>query len=488
MSRLRTLGVLVGSSGLLVTATAHADVLEVGPGKSYAAPCAAIAAAAPGDIIEVDASGDYAGDVCGWSTDGLTIRGVGGRAHIDANGQNAQGKGIWVIAGDDTVIENIELSGATVPDENGAGIRQEGANLTIRNCYFHDNENGILAGNNLDSEILIEYSEFDNNGFGDGFTHNFYINHVKKFTLQYSYSHRASIGHLVKTRAMENHILYNRLTNEEGTASYELDVSNGGLTYVIGNLFQQESSTDNPSLLAYQLEGSHPDNPSDALFVVNNTFVNDRPNGGTFINVGGSVSTAAVVRNNIFMGPGELCNQGNAILEGNYMGDPMFVNKGAFDYQLQAGSPAVGAGVDPGMGMGMSLLPTAHYVHPADSEGRMTVDVIDAGAYELGGAVMGTGGGATTGSGGATSGSGGGPSNGGSSSSSGSGSGGESSSSSGPNGAADGDDGSDDGCGCRLVGRSAGAGTGGASPRGASSSWLIVLAGVGALIARRRAD
>ena len=74
----------------------------------------------------------YRGDVCAWSTSGLTITGVHGRAHIDAAGANSEGKAIWVIAGNDTTIENVELSGARVPDDNGAGIRQEGAGLTLR--------------------------------------------------------------------------------------------------------------------------------------------------------------------------------------------------------------------------------------------------------------------------------------------------------------------------------------------------------------------
>ena len=40
-----------------------AATLTVGPGKQFTSPCAAIAAAAPGDLIEIDASGNYAGDV-----------------------------------------------------------------------------------------------------------------------------------------------------------------------------------------------------------------------------------------------------------------------------------------------------------------------------------------------------------------------------------------------------------------------------------------
>src|SRR5436190_11262750 len=180
---------------LLAPAAARAATRTVGPGKTYAKPCAAIAAAQDGDVIEIDAGGDYAGDVCAIARSNLTLRGVGGRAHIDAAGKAYGGKGTWVIQGANTTVENVELSGAKVPDLNGAGIRQEGAGLTVRNCYFHDNEDGILTGGR--GEILIEGSEFARNGAGDGFSHNMYIGHEKKLTLRWSYSHDAKVGHLV---------------------------------------------------------------------------------------------------------------------------------------------------------------------------------------------------------------------------------------------------------------------------------------------------
>ena len=103
---------------------ARAATLTVGPGKMYAKPCAAIAAATDGDTIEIDASGGYDGDVCAIAKNRLTLRGVNGRPKIDAAGKNYGGKGIWVISGSDTTVENIEFSGAVVPDKNGAGIRQ----------------------------------------------------------------------------------------------------------------------------------------------------------------------------------------------------------------------------------------------------------------------------------------------------------------------------------------------------------------------------
>src|SRR5258705_5380279 len=163
LSRTRCVGLIT----FFFAASAGAETLTVGPGKMFPAPCAAIAAAHDGDLIEIDAAGTYDGDVCGVTKNGLTLRGVGGRAKIDAATKNYGGKGTWGISGNDTTVPKIEFSGATVPDKNGAGIRPEGNNLTVRGCYFHDNEDGILSGGSAGSQILVESSEFANNGFGD---------------------------------------------------------------------------------------------------------------------------------------------------------------------------------------------------------------------------------------------------------------------------------------------------------------------------------
>ncbi len=438
-------------AGLLCSSIASAATLQVGPGKLYATPCQAVGAATNGDVIEIDSSVVYSGDVCGWSKNGLTLRGVGGgRAKIDAAGNNSGGKAIWVIAGADTIIENIEFMGATVPDQNGAGIRQEGANLTVRGCYFHDNENGILAGDNAQSTITIEYTEFANNGFGDGQSHNLYINRVAKLVFKHNYSHSSIVGHLLKSRAAETWVLYNRLTQEAGTGSYEIDVPNGGLTFVIGNLIQQGANTQNGSIVAYQLEGANPANPSNELFVVNNSFVNERPNGGTFINIASGVADPVIIRNNIFVGPGTLTNQASAVLASNFQGDPMFVNQASFDYRLAAQSPCIDSGEAPGMGGGIDLTPKYHYVHPASSIPRVTVDNIDQGAYELNGdgGAGGSGGGAA-GAGGSGSGAAGGAGGAGGGAA---GAGGEVNDAGG--GADGGGDTADDSsCACEVVGR-----------------------------------
>jgi hypothetical protein len=371
----------VAVSLLLVGSVASAATKTVGAGKTYAKPCAAFAAAADGDTIEIDA-GSYDGDVCAISKSNLTIKGVGGRAKIDAAGKNSGGKAIWVIQGHDTVIENVELSGCTVPDANGAGIRQEGANLTVRNSFFHDNENGILTGADATSSILIENSEFGHNGAGDGQSHNMYIGEVKSFTITGSYSHHAKVGHLVKSRALENHILYNRLTDENGTASYEIDLPQGGKSYIIGNIIQQSASTENSSFISFARESKR--NANTELWVVANTFFNSR-SAGTFVAVAGDLGSKVTLRDNIFAGPGNVTDDAMAILDGNFVGDAQFVNAGAYDFHLKSGSPAVDKGVAPGTGSGTPLTPACQYVHPTHAVVRTLVGTLDQGGFELGG-------------------------------------------------------------------------------------------------------
>ncbi len=352
-------------------------VLKVGPGAEFPTPCQAFAAAQDGDTIEIDAAGRYEGDVCRIPQNLLTIRGVNGRPRIDASGNIAEAKGIWVIGGNDNAIENIELSGCKGPNQNGSGIRFEGTNLTVRGCYIHDNEDGILCPRNLQSEILIEKTEFARNGYGDGQSHNIYIGNIKKLTLRFCYSHHARNGHLVKSRAVENQILYNRLTDEGGGSSYELDLPNGGLAYVIGNTIQQSPVSPNGGMLAFGQEGPV---PGSRLLVVHNTFVNDRDT-GIFVQVQPQVILRSMLVNNIFCGPGRVCSQESALLLGNFTeANPGLLNPERYDYRLLPHSKCVNTAADL-MKLGLAaVVPKFEYVHPCGSKPR-TGETNDIGAY-----------------------------------------------------------------------------------------------------------
>ena len=361
MTVARVMALTVAAALAATTHAAAARTLRVGPGQRFTTPCRAIARAHAGDTIQIDARGNrsYRGDVCAWSTSHLTIVGVHGRAHVDAAGANSEGKAIWVIAGDDTTISNVELSGARVPDDNGAGIRQEGAGLTIVHCLFDHNQEGILAADNPASNIVIDSSVFTANGAGDGYSHNIYINHVRSFTLRYSYSTDADVGHLVKSRAARNYILYDRLTGERGTDSYELDLPNGGLSYVVGTVLQQGRATQNPNMLAYGEEGEL--QPDSHLYVVNDTFVNDLGRGAAML-IGSEVRTPLLAENDISTGSPVFAAQRGARLRHNCVtGDARFVNASRYDYTLRASSPCRRVGRPPGSAQGFSLVPRLQY-------------------------------------------------------------------------------------------------------------------------------
>jgi len=383
-----------GTASVTIPATFTHDFppnrrLQVGPTRTgpntFTVPSAAIAAALAGDVIEIDV-GSYVDDNAVISTNKLTLRGVGGaRPHLSSTVPTSNGKGIWVNDAQNTTVENIEFSGATAApgDDNGAGIRNEGDGFTVCNGYFHDNQNGILGGNGT---VLIEYSLFDNNGFGDGFTHNIYIDGGGTvFTLRYSSSRRANVGHTVKSRAKENHILYNRITDENVNTSYEIDLPNGGLSFIIGNVIEQGPNPGNTTIITYGEEGVLADGRTNAINVVNNTIVNDHTSGAFVALFGGP--TARLV-NNLFAGPGSVpAASGSVTLTTNLTKNPTssagLVNAAGFDYHLTAGSPARDTGTDPGTANSVSLTPTSQYVDPANRQDRPINSTIDIGAYEF---------------------------------------------------------------------------------------------------------
>jgi Right handed beta helix region len=353
--------------------------LCVGLGQKFRKPSEAALVAKDGQTIDIDA-GEYVGDAAIWSQNNLTIRGVNGRAHINAKGISVLGKGTWLVRGADTTIENIEFSGAKVPDRNGAGIRLEAKNLVVRNCYFHHNENGILTGVNEDSDIVIEHSEFAHNGYGDGQSHNIYVGRVRSLTVKFSHLHHANVGHDLKSRAITNHILYNRIVDEsDGKASYEIDLPDGGLAYIIGNVIQQSPKTENNTIVSYGEEGLK--KSTHQIFIVNNTMINDGPREGVFIRIKFAVEIAKIV-NNVFSGSGTLLD-GVAELKNNLTIEKSdFVAPEHYDYRLRPGSKAIDAGVDAGEAHGESLLPMFQYVHPLQAAPRKINHRLDLGAFE----------------------------------------------------------------------------------------------------------
>lgn len=280
---------------------------RVGPGERFCCLQDAIHAASSGDTVEIH-PGEYRGHVAVVDVPQLTIRGLGAGAVIHADGQHAEGKAMLVVRGD-VMVENVEFRGARVPVGNGAGIRFERGRLAVRRCRFFDNEMGILTANDSNMVLDVSDCEFGDAPHHEGMLHHLlYVGTIGAFTARGSRFSGGWRGHLLKSRALHNRVLNNRLDDRpSGEASYEVEFPNGGHNIVMGNVIAQSARTQNPDLLSMGAEAR--DGMTGSLVLENNTFINAASPNARFVQVwterlAGEVQVRMV--NNRFVGPGQL--------------------------------------------------------------------------------------------------------------------------------------------------------------------------------------
>ncbi|MEO6853674.1 MAG: hypothetical protein ABI410_17615 [Rhodoferax sp.] len=349
---------LLGLWCLPTHAAVAGNTLQVGPTRTIKTIAAAARLAGADTTIEVDA-GDYVGDVAVWTQPNLNLRAVGGRVRLRANGMAAEDKGIWVVRSPKLTVEGFDFEGAQVPGRNGAGIRFESGWLVVRNCSFTHNEMGLLTSNDNTAVLEVENSEFAYNMRPDGHNHNLYIGQIARATVTGSYLHHARTGHLLKSRAAISHILYNRLTDDGGSASYELEFPNGGVAVVVGNIIQQGPLTENPVLIAFGAEGYTW--PFNQLSLAYNTLVDDLPSGGSWLKVKPGADAVLAV-NNLLVGTAPLQAIPSGDFRNNFNTDRSSLAPGG-SYRLRAGSPLLGKAIalDP------NLQAQREYSHTAKS-------------------------------------------------------------------------------------------------------------------------
>jgi len=275
-------------------------ILTVGPGQQFATLSDAVAASNDGDTIYVQA-GTYTDDFAIINTK-ISIIGVGGMAHFVADEPIPNGKGI-LVTNTDVIVDHLAFSGANVSAAlggNGAGIRYQGGNLMVTNCYFHDNQDGLLGGAFPGGTITIDHSEFGFNGTGDGLTHDLYVGRIDTLQVTHSFLHDAIVGHELKSRADNTIIQNSRIFDLNSTASYTIDLPNGGAATITGNAIQQGPNSPNSAIISYAEEVVTPLSGSQ-LLIQHNTIINERT--GSAIGVKNTTSTViAQILDNHFYG------------------------------------------------------------------------------------------------------------------------------------------------------------------------------------------
>jgi hypothetical protein len=290
-----------------VSPTTGQTVLTVGANGEFQSIGAAVAAAQNGNLILV-APGTYVNDFADITAQ-VTIAGAGGMVNLVATEALPNEKGIFIVD-NSCQIDNITFQGAAIPDSeggNGAGIRYQGGNLVLNNDAFLDNQNGIMgtAVDNLpQNSFTITDSTFDANGQSSGeyagYTHNLYVGGgVTTLVATHDIFEQVNCGHEFKSRAesnlISNNIFYDGPT---GTASYSIDLPDGGADTVSGNLIEKGPDTENNSIIHYGGEGIP--YAGSSLLVTGNTFINDL--GPQACGVLNQTTLQAVITGNTFDG------------------------------------------------------------------------------------------------------------------------------------------------------------------------------------------
>lgn len=401
-------------SSFLLPLLIQANSWNIGPSRTYTKPSQITNLVQDGDTVFID-GGIYYNDAVKWPKKNLSIIGLGdstNRTIMRYSGDIPNGKGIFVFEtpgnNDNAYIENIDFDSAQISMSNGgngAGIRFQAVNLTVNKCRFSNCQNGILEGNGsvTTSNVIITNCEFRNNGFQvpnnvtfSGYEHHIYIGASADtlMVINNYFHHPRGQANSIKTRAQRSFILYNLIDEEAtGFGSWEINIAQGGLNIIMGNIIIQGQAGINHGIVGY-------DDTINAIkdfYFVNNTVINKYngiinyfnvvPNSGintfkVYNNIFASIPTAV---NNFFSGnkPAILDTASNLFLT-DYTAFG-FKNVSANNFNLT--STAIAA-IEKGKNLtstntGFSLTPLYMYNRfDKDLIPRYVLDTVDIGAYE----------------------------------------------------------------------------------------------------------
>lgn len=189
------------------------------------------------------------------------------------DGATCEGKAALVMRGRSMRVEGIIFQNLRVPDGNGAGIRLERGNLTVRQAWFRDSEQGILSADDPASSVLIEQSTFSRLGRCDrglSCAHSVYFGDYGSVTIRRTRFEQGRGGHYVKSRAARTDVTQSSFDDSRGVATnYMIDLSIGSTGRIAGNWFVQGQDKENYSAFIANAAEGHA-HSADGLTIVDN--------------------------------------------------------------------------------------------------------------------------------------------------------------------------------------------------------------------------
>lgn len=263
---------------------AMARTIEVGSGKQYSTLGAAAYAARDGDTVHVFPGTYTSGAV--WYANDLTITIAPGYTPRTARVSRGivYGKGLFVVKGQNTTIDGLHFEYAAASSGDGAGIRLDGGNLTVKNSSFYGNEMGILATpwEGQQGALTVVNSRFDRtySRRSGSLGHAIYANDVTELNVVDSQFTRTTSGHYIKSRAPENTITGNNIDDTYGSGSYLIEIAEGGGATITDNRLVKGANASNCCIaIQYGSEmrkGGSYVNPPGEVLIADNEFINRR--------------------------------------------------------------------------------------------------------------------------------------------------------------------------------------------------------------------
>jgi hypothetical protein len=253
----------------------RAATYEVGPNARFKNLSEVATQLGDGDRVRI-APGEYF-DCAVIAANNVTIEGTGANGAAVLTDRTCQGKAILVTTGNNITIRNLTLTRARVADFNGAGIRNESPTLTVDAVRFINNQNGILTGGPANGGTMtVRNSYFERNGTCErSCSHGIYANNLALLRVEGSTFVQTRQAHHIKSRAARTEVINNNISDgPEGTASYHIDIPNGGNLLVRGNTMVKGPKAENRSA-AIMIGAEGVTQPTREIRIENNDFRNE---------------------------------------------------------------------------------------------------------------------------------------------------------------------------------------------------------------------
>lgn len=238
---------LVGSPLPAQETVAPFTVEETGAGFNTLSD--AVAAIGEGEGTILIAPGRYRQCASQEAGDIAYVARQGGTVIFD--GVACEGKAALVLSGRSARVDGLIFQNIRVPDENGAGIRLESGDLTVRESLFRDGQNGILVANDHQGTIRVAQSTFS--GLGQcpenaGCSHAIYNSGNATLIVSRTRFERGTGGHYLKSRGARIEVTDSSFDDSAGRATnYMIDLSNGATGTIARNVFVQGENKENYS-------------------------------------------------------------------------------------------------------------------------------------------------------------------------------------------------------------------------------------------------